>query len=81
MSNIYWDEPFLEEKNGKGSIEKFTIVSSVEKPRDPVGGYDITGNGGGANSIMFMMVRKPKWFHRMCTKLFLGWVWVDKKDK
>jgi len=42
-----------------------------------VGGYDITGKGGGANSIMYMMDKKPKWHHRFFTRLFLGWVWVQ----
>jgi hypothetical protein len=52
--------------------------SDMFKPKY-VGGYDITGTGGGAGSIVYMYMRKPNFFHRTCTKFFLGWVWVDKK--
>jgi hypothetical protein len=81
MSNIYWEEHFINRDDEMSTVKKFTIVSTPEIKAGPVGGYDITGNGGGDNSIMFMMPRKPSRFHRICTKFFLGWVWVDKKEK
>lgn len=46
-----------------------------------IGGYNITGNSEIENSIILMMTRKPSLFHRMCTKLFLGWTWVDGEVK
>jgi hypothetical protein len=54
-------------------------VSSFKSPPPVVGGYDITGGDGKQNSISFMMVKKPNWFHRTCTRFFLGWRWHDKK--
>ena len=68
--NIYWEEHEVE------WLEEIIIA----KPTQEAGGYDITGGGDKAHSIIFNMTKKPKWFHRFCAKLFLGWVWVDKKD-
>ncbi len=73
--NIYWEEHEHIGGEFMPHCENFK-VKSLPKNK---GGYDITGQGGGANSIMFMMKKKPKWFHRACTRIFLGWVWVDKK--
>jgi len=42
-----------------------------------VGGYDITGGNGIENSFVFNFVKKPNWFHRTCTRFFLGWKWND----
>lgn len=53
----------------------------LAKPYKPKNGYDITGKGGGAGSVMFMMDKKPRWHHRFFTKLFLGWVWVDGENQ
>ncbi len=53
-------------------------VTFIEQPTH-VGGYDITGGNGGANSIVFNFIKKPNWFRRTCTKFFLGWRWNDKK--
>jgi hypothetical protein len=76
--------------DGKGKVHSFTLADLTEKsttthdlvPKEHrvVGGYDMTGNGGGPWSVMFMMKDKPNWFHRLCTRFFLGWVWVDKND-
>jgi hypothetical protein len=74
--NIYWEEH--EHMGGEfmPHCEDFKLKSIPKKNK---GGYDITGQGGKANSVMFMMTKKPKWFHRTCTRIFLGWVWVDQK--
>lgn len=68
--NIYWEE----HKNNGGLIGEAT--SFIKTPKN-AGGYDITGGNGKENSIVFMMVKKPRRFHRMFVKLFLGWSWVD----
>lgn len=86
--NIYWEE---NERSGsdekiEGSIHlsdaimndtESSFVIDIKLPPEPVGGYDITGNGGGNGSYMFMFLKKPNWFHRTCTRFFLGWKWVD----
>jgi len=75
--NIYWEEhDNTGEKTNDFSLESGTL-SSIVPEQKVVGGYDITGNGGGPWSIMFMMRKKPRGFHRFFTKLFLGWKWVD----
>jgi len=83
MSNIYWEEHKIGKNETKQeSFEKFSLVSSSITTAEQVGGYDITGNNGKENSIMLMMTRKPGLFHRICTRFFLGWNWVDiKKEK
>lgn len=73
--NIYWEEHENIGNEFKPHFENFNLVSP---PRE-VGGYDITGGDGKSFSIMFMMRKKPNWFHRKMTRLFLGWSWVDKK--
>lgn len=77
MSNIYWEE---HNRPSDDIPSKETTISFVcELPKKTVGRYDITGNHGGANSVMFMLTKKPKWFHRTFTRFFLGWRWVDEK--
>lgn len=79
MSNIYWEEHGIGPSNSSDiEIQEFKLVASPKICKN-VGGYDITGNGGGVNSVIFMLKNKPSWFHRKCTKLFLGWVWVEEK--
>lgn len=56
-----------------------SINGYIQQPPKYVGGYDIAGNKGGAYSIQFNMIKKPNTFHRICSKVFLGWDWVDKK--
>jgi len=77
--NIYWEENDYSNDESKDSkLEgELTTLTSLNDQK-VVGGYDITGNGGGAWSVMFMMRKKLNWFHRQMSKLFLGWVWVDK---
>ncbi len=77
MSNIYWEEHKMGEH--KEPEKQVATISMIEAPKKNVGGYDITGNHGGPYSVMFMMTKKPKWFHRVCTRFFLGWNWVDEK--
>ena len=85
MSNIYWEEHNRADERGVGAevtkteVATISLVNCVELTKKSVGGYDITGNHGGANSVKFMMTKKPKWFHRVCTRFFLGWTWVDEK--
>lgn len=38
-----------------------------------VGGYRI----GDRNGHFFSFERKPNWFHRTMTRVFLGWEWID----
>ncbi|MEK6828587.1 MAG: hypothetical protein AABY15_00480 [Nanoarchaeota archaeon] len=80
MSNIYWEEHNRPEESAeKKEVGTVSVGYAIELPKKNVGGYDITGNYGGVNSVMFMMTKKPKWFHRVCTRFFLGWNWVDSK--
>lgn len=82
MSNIYWEEHLMKNEEDNSGDKKLLVTTSSEKIEDKVvGGYDITGNGGEANSIILMMTRKPNLFHRVCTRFFLGWVWIDKNRK
>lgn len=80
MTNIYWEEHNRAEEGGeKKELEEASLTCSIELPKKEIGGYDITGNQGGNYSVIFWMTKKPNWFHRICTRLFLGWDWVDKK--
>jgi hypothetical protein len=63
-----------------GDTQTAYTTSSIKTPVY-VGGYDITGGNGMQNSIVFNFVKKPNWFRRTCTKFFLGWTWIDKKEK
>lgn len=40
------------------------------------GGYRIGNNLD--DYIQFNLTYKPKLFHRICMKFFLGWYWFDK---
>lgn len=73
--NIYWEEHDRSDEWEKKELQ----TSDVQISPKEVGGYDITGGDGKMNSIVFNFVRKPSWFHRVCTKFFLGWKWNDKK--
>jgi hypothetical protein len=89
--NIYWEENERSgdkpEKKIEGSVdlsnaimndtETSYVIHEIEVPPQPVGGYDITGNVGGPGSYMFMFLKKPNWFHRACSRFFLGWKWFD----
>lgn len=75
--NIYWEENDRSDEWEKSGIQTFHITPKL--PPKEVGGYDITGGDGKTNSVVFNFVRKPSWFHRFCTKFFLGWKWNDKK--
>ncbi len=59
----------------KGS---YKIESAIVSP-STVGGYNIAGNADIKNSIVFNLTKKPNWFNRFFVKLFLGWIWIDKK--
>ena len=73
----------FKEEDNTGELlvgSKYTIHAKPEY----VGGYDWAGGNGKENSIVFNFVKKPNWFHRTCTRFFLGWRWNDeelKKDK
>lgn len=79
MSNIYWDEDNRPDELGKKELQTFTMHITPKLPPKEVGGYDITGGDGKANSIVFNFVRKPSWLNRTCCRIFLGWKWNDKK--
>lgn len=91
MAHIQFQEhDYTGDESGERKIHTFNLAGLTEnststhdlvlKEHKVVGGYDMTGNGGGPWSVMLMMKKKPMWFHRLCTRFFLGWVWVDKKD-
>ncbi|MDA3780860.1 MAG: hypothetical protein PF487_11680 [Bacteroidales bacterium] len=42
-----------------------------------VGVYLIDGDKVGTQ---LATTSKPNWFRRVCTKLFLGWKWIDIKE-
>jgi len=75
--NIYWEE---HDNTGEEVDLSKIKIATPPKPEEPVGGYDVTGNGGGPWSVMFMMRKKPNWFHRQMSRILLGWVWVDKMN-
>jgi hypothetical protein len=78
--NIYWEEHDSADERPKHWSEEGvegTVIAAIEAPPQPVGGYDITGNVGGPGSYMFMFLKKPNWFHRACSRFFLGWKWFD----
>ena len=56
-------------------------VTSISQTPKYVGGYDITGGNQVESSIVFSYIKKPNWFHRTCTRFFLGWKWIDKKEE
>jgi len=61
--------------SGEYSVDSFSLSTQPKI----VGGYDITGGDGGAYSTAFMYYKKPSWFHRITTRMLLGWKWFDKK--
>jgi hypothetical protein len=44
-------------------------VFNIEK----IAGYYVINDG-----LRVQFKQKPNWFHRIMTKLLLGWKWVDK---
>lgn len=42
-----------------------------------VGCYNINGGKDKTGSIQFIFSHKPSAWHRMWTRFFLGWVWID----
>lgn len=44
---------------------------AIKAPPPPVGRYVIE------NYISFAFPTKPNWWHRMWTKIFFGWEWID----
>lgn len=59
-------------------IEKPTVTCSIENKKT-VGGYDITGIGGGYGSIILSMTKKPAFIHRFFCRVLLGWKWIDQR--
>ena len=59
---------------------KEAIKSKIENIQNPpqVGGYNLIGGKDTSNSIQFMLTEKPSLWHRMWTRFFLGWTWIDK---
>ena len=41
------------------------------------GYYKICGESD-ENNILFAFYKKPIWLHRMCSRILLGWVWIDR---
>lgn len=42
--------------------------------KKPIGEWKI---GDESHFISFALTQKPKWFHRVCAKLFFGLRWID----
>ena len=63
-----------------GDTQTAYATSIIQTPKY-VGGYDITGGNGKQYSIVFNYIKKPNWFRRACSKFFLGWNWIDEKEK
>ena len=90
MTNIYWEEHDHSKDRPKHWAEDLgdavmndtesSFVCNIESPPPIVGGYDMTGGNGMQNSIVWNFTKKPNWFHRTCTRFFLGWKWNDKKE-
>jgi hypothetical protein len=55
--------------------EKPFIPNSEFKAHNTVGRYYI----GGGKKFSIHLDKKPKWLHRKCMELFLGWTWEDNK--
>ena len=52
-------------------IEEQEPAMFLISPPNHVGGYRI-GNDK-KNYIQFNLIKKPKWLHRQCMRIFLGW--------
>lgn len=72
------DKVKIEEKDFTGLVSE-GLVTIRPKESDKAGGYEITG--GSTPSIKFMFDKKPNWFHRFFSRLFLGWIWEDEKKE
>jgi hypothetical protein len=81
--NIYWEEQEYSGERKKPEIDEAIDVADVKiyTPPPVVGGYDITGSNQVEGSIVFNYTKKPNWFHRACTRFFLGWKWKDAKKQ
>ena len=55
--------------------EKPFVAQNDFKIPNTVGRYSI----GSGKKFSIYMEKKPKWLHRKCMKLFLGWEWEDNK--
>lgn len=64
--NIYWEEHEVDNLEGK-------TLSSMKERKS---GYDISG-GNGRGKFVIGLEAKPNWFHRTCSRFFLGWKWND----
>lgn len=65
------------EKEFTGLVEESMLTCNTIKMPVNAGGYNISGKS--TPSIKFMFEKKPNWFHRFFTRLFLGWVWENEK--
>ena len=61
----------------KNYQEDKTPTLFLISPPKCVGGYRI-GNSN-SNHIQFNLVYKPKWLHRQCMRILLGWYWFDEQ--
>lgn len=52
-------------------------ILKMSRNAPPVGCYNLMGGNDKTNSVQFIFNEKPSWWHRMCTKFFLGWTWID----
>lgn len=76
MSNCIGSGGFVDvDQSGHVTSDCFIAVGN----KKIVGGYDITGIGGGTGSIVFNMTKKPLLIHRFFCRILLGWKWVNEK--
>jgi hypothetical protein len=63
----------------KEYIEETEPATFLVSPPKYVGGYRIGKHK--SNYIQFNLAYKPKWLHRQCMRIFLGWYWFDEQIK
>lgn len=63
--------PSEESKPHQGNVEFFPGGGTV-------GFYQMTTPSARHGTIYFASAKKPSLFHRMCVRIFLGWIWIDR---
>lgn len=61
--------------------ENTVLLSHLDNITKIVGYYGISKRSNEINythELQIYFTKKPNWFHRMMTKILLGWEWFDK---
>jgi hypothetical protein len=66
------------EKYELEEIEETKPSMFLVSPANYVGGYRL-GNHK-KHYVQFNLNKKPKWLHRQCMRIFLGWYWFDEPN-